>query len=561
MQVKSDFIGGNNEKNDKSIDLLTIVYYNYKIQDKKGDAQMDNVKNAAGTSHTDPAEIVADPPAGESAVSAGKIVLSRPAEHAIQPEYSYRPDSPLIESVSVYPWRSEYAYYERFVEAAIKFSSYEADECPYVPFFSYMPQYYQMKPEQLQYYFYLRSAIDEEKYPAADNSYLLLLIYETINLSDRTDPEKALQRLCSILEGYSESFPRIVSQLSEWICDFCLINRLPPPTGLSDGIYSGLVLWSSLREFYFSVSDSGSSAPLISFLHGYYEVKSRFSEGAYAELYARHMSGAVSAASDIILRRIPEDGDGRHSVFRDAYVGALCIPRIKKKMKITYVSLSRSYNTRIIMTDFLKYCENRIRAAAGVRSRLSHGKPDPELKEAADRYFDEAFPPVQAKKRDVPDYEKLYDLPSNGIDPGAAKQIEESSWETTQKLIDAFDGDEDHPDAYPAGISAAQDTVSVQESAEADAPTSGDTVEGLSGVLSDNEKEFTIAAFDCDAEGERAAAAKEGVSPILMADRINSAAFDVMGDVILEDAGGCFTVIGDYREEIEAEVLLWITKT
>lgn len=529
----------------------------------KGDVPMDNGKIAPGTAHTDPVEIVADPPAGGSAVSVGKPVLIRPGEQAASPEYSYRPDSPLIESVSVYHWKSEYAYYERFVEAAIKFASYEADECPYVPFFSYMPQYYQMKPEQLQYYFYLRSAIDEGIYPEADNSYLLLLIYETINLSDRTDPEKALLRLCSILEGYSASFPRIVSQLSEWICDFCLINRLPPPSGLSDSVYSGLVLWSSLREFYFSVSDSGSSAPLISFLHGYYEVKSRFSEGAHAELYSGYMAGAVSAAADIILRRVLEEGDGRRSVFRDAYVGALCIPRIKKRMKITYVSLSRSYNTRIIMTDFLKYCENRIRAFAGVRSRLSHGKPDPELKEAADRYFDEAFPRTQVKKNDVPEYEKLYDLPAGGIDPGAARMIEETSWETTQKLIEAFADDIEQPEGTDTaqGLSEVPDAESCLSAADADFASPGVREEGLSSVLSDNEKEFIIAAFDGDAEGERKAASKEGVSPVLMADRINSAAFDFTGDVILEDAGGCFAIIGDYREEIEAEVLLWKTKT
>ena len=44
--------------------------------------------------------------------------------------------------------------------------------------------------------------------------------------------------------------------------------------------------------------------------------------------------------------------------------------------------------------------------------------------------------------------------------------------------------------------------------------------------------------------------------PDALADRINTAACDILGDIILEDAGGYYTVIEDYMKDLrEAQVL------
>ncbi len=220
---------------------------------------------------------------------------------------------------------------------------------------------------------------------------------------------------------------------------------------------------------------------------------------------------------------------------RDSYTGALCSPRVKKRIEIEFCSFSHSHELRFIVTDILKYAENRIRAHIGVKSRLSVNPLPAEIKTLADEYLNRELPIRTLHpsiENEIPEYEKLYEPTSRGLSFEAAARIEELSWETTGRLVDAFED--------------AEEPVEIEEAILE--PVQGES-ESLFDSLSAEEKNFIIAALDGDISAQAAIAAKSGSLPDIIADRINTLAADLMGDILLEDVGGGYAVIEDYEEE------------
>ena len=462
--------------------------------------------------------------------------------------FTYSPDLPLIDSVEVIPWKTEYSYYVSFCSTAAKLADYTADPCEYKPFFSYMPQYSQMDAGQLEYYFYLRDSVREGVFPQADDSYLLLLIYESINLSGVLEPGEILSMLCEIAEGYGESFPRVAMRLSDWICDFCLINRLTLPSTVPAAVRARLASYSSLGEFYFDGDMTDAAVGILLSSSGYSYKKSRYYEGDAAAVFDRYIPGALRAAVtggfDTVLRNIMT----ATRVTRDAFVGAICGPENKKKLVVEYRSLSRSHEFRNAVSDLIKYCENRVRAALGLRSRLSVGKLSDGVKSALDGYFESVFPGKTAAA--VPEYERLYDPPVKPATTEAAADIESASWETTDRLVSAF-ADTTPPDEIPEPFALSGDREEPRKSAP-DAEEPSETAADF--WLRPEEVEFVRACLDGDRSRQTDVARKAGLSPDLIADRINAAALEKIGDVILESDGFVYTVSAYYAEEIKGEI-------
>ena len=464
--------------------------------------------------------------------------------------FSYSPDLPLISKVEVIPWKSDYSYYLSFCSDAVRLADYTADRCEYKPFFSYMPQYSQMDASQLAYYFYLREAVRSGEYPEADVSYLLLLIYEAINLAVVRGPEESLATLCSVATGYSDAFPRIAMRLSDWICDLCLSHRLTLPEMPSKTL-AALSSFASLKEFYVCGNETDAALTILLSASGYDYRKSRFCTGENLPLFDKHIRGALSrvvsgAGEERLLSTLTET-----RVTRDTFVGALCGPKSKKKLIISYRSLSRSHEFRFAVADMVKYSENRLRSALGLKSKLSVGKLGPGVKETIDAYFDAAFPGKNHKAE--PEYERLYDPPATEVTTDAARKIEEESWEITDKLISAFGENEDESAATEgvgqvpepeAGKCIENETAPAGEELPdegADKPAAGFTSE---------ETAFIRACLSRDRDGQRSAAAAAGASPELICDRINEKALDMIGDVVLESDGKLFVVSEYYLDEI-----------
>ena len=169
-------------------------------------------------------------------------------EYAAKPVLTYAGDNPLISRVTVWKWPSRYTFYEHFRSDALKFFSEEGRPAEPVPFFAYTPQYSQMKSEQRAWYFWWRNQVRRKIYPEVDYSYLLLYIYEIINLPEFISPNRGLEMLCDLWLAYREAHVKLDRAMTEWVCDYCLIHMLPPPIERLQPIMSKVLLYSSFKN-------------------------------------------------------------------------------------------------------------------------------------------------------------------------------------------------------------------------------------------------------------------------------------------------------------------------
>lgn len=469
------------------------------------------------------------------------------------PVLEYSPQSPLISKVKLFCWRNNYNYYEEFRATAKKYVNAKAEEAPDVPFFSYVPQYAQLSESQLKRYLYFRECVRNGIYPNIDYSYIILLIFEIINLGEDYDTAVGQETLCRLHQNYRSKHPRLDRYLGEWICDYSLIHGLPPP----DEKYSiPLSEICSLREFY--VYFEGHDAPdsyarlLIRYCSGYDYRKSKFASGDNLKLYNTHIPAALAhtikncSDSEHLLSSV---GLETNTVTRDAYTGALCASEMKRRLEIEFYSFSRSHELRFLIADVIKYSENKIRAHLGVKSRLSvYGLPK-SVKEALDSYFDKTLPVMpkstHEEERPVQEYDKLYDALSSGLSLSSAKKIEEASWKTTNLLVEAFT--EEKPQE---SIQQPQVCVKAEEPAD-NADKSAENVSAQFRKSLGKKYDFLLACLNNDVTSQKKIAAGLSLLTDAVADEINDIAADILGDIILEESDSGYTIIDDYRELLE----------
>ncbi len=476
-----------------------------------------------------------------------RVIPQRASEPADTdaPEEEYKPESPLISSVRIFRWRNSYNYYEQFCLDAERVAQILPQPCERVPYFSYVPQYVQLSSAQLRWYVYWRSRVFAGEYPSTDYSYILLLIFEIINRAEKADVKEGQRVLCELWIHYREEFPRLDRYLCEWICDYSLIHRLPPPIGFID---LGIAEYSTLREFYvyYDKNDNlGYARALIRFCSAYDYHKSKFAKGEGLALFDLHVPSSLA----YVLEKCSEPGhilsaagleDNR--ITRDSYSGALCASAIKRRIEVSFFSFSRSHELRFLIADIIKYSENKIRAAMGVKSRLGvYSVPD-AIRASLDEYFLVALPryPKAIKEAEPKEeYEKLYEAPATELSIENAAKIEDSSWRVTQMLVEAFEEErEEIKEVVPEPI---------KEETEEE-----DTKAAFRKELGEK-FDLIIASLKGDANEQKNIASRLGLMIDLLADEINDAAANILGDIILEDCGGYYTIIEDYREIFENE--------
>ena len=123
-------------------------------------------------------------------------------EEKPEPLFAYAPTDSLLHEVRVYAWGQRYDYYERFRAHARGLLQREGVRCDSVPFFSYMPQYEQMSASQLSYYLWWRTNFRNGNYLEAEFSYLLLYLYELINVCDVLPPAEVQDAMLRLWTNY-----------------------------------------------------------------------------------------------------------------------------------------------------------------------------------------------------------------------------------------------------------------------------------------------------------------------------------------------------------------------
>lgn len=462
-------------------------------------------------------------------------------------ESEYTPDNPLIERVQIFRTRRAHPYYEQFATDARKIFPIHGKESAHVPFFSYAPQYSQMNRDQFEWYLWWRENLRRGVLLPTDYSYLLLYLYEQINLPERIHPEVGRDEMVVLWSGYRKIFRQLDESLPRWIGEYCLIHRLPLPES------------REFREYYLSKHSSclpkeacfptsgGDVLPraMLTFCSNYDYAKSKFCTDETLPLFDRVITGALRE----VLSRTDGEGKPFLSVVTEkmayngrSYAGAICASSAERQIKVIYRSVVGSHELRLLITDIIRYTENRIRATLGTKSRLGVYALPTSIRQILDRYLDETLPAPRATKTDgeIPDYERRYDLPQTPISFENAKRIESESWETTERLVEAFDETETEEIQKPAPF----DPSAVVEAAPI--PEEGTTDTPFAPYLP-----FLRAVLDRDPAAERAAAERLSSMVDAVADRVNELAADETGDILIEACGDGYTVIEDYRSFVE----------
>ncbi len=510
------------------------------------------------TRDTQAVEITA-PPRGvstyrvEDAVMREHYVTPPAPEERVEPEYVYAPTGSLLHEVRVYSWRSHYEYYESFRAHARALYSKEGKRADPIGFFSYMPQYVQMNEAQLAYYLFWRSEFRKGNYLAADYSYLLLFAYELINVSDVVPPLDVQDAMLRLWLNYRAAHPRLDALLREWLCDHALLYRLPAPR-LPAKEFRDMISGARLKEYYVPMgeTDDALTGAVLHFCNNYDYTKSKFFKEETAEDYHRVLRGALGIAISYLRERdgnVLTGGSGMSTISRDAFTGAICSYHLKRRIEVDYTSFSHTHELRYIMSDVLKYAENALRAAWGIKSRLSIFAVEVPLRERLDAYLVHAVPSksrANAKKEEIPDYEKRYEIPVREVSVSRAAEIEAASWQTTKRLVEAFE-EEKCPNGTTFEGEKSQALIAV--------PVTEKVQDGLAAALG----ELCALVQLCDmgdVKGQRDFARAKGRMLDALVDEINTVAADMLGDIILEEADGGFAVIGDYREELSSEGVL-----
>ncbi len=497
---------------------------------------------------------------------------------------SYVPDSRLIHRVEVYDWNSNYHYFDQFIKDALVYATLEGKEAPRESFFSYFPQYAQLKRRQRAWYLYWRSQVKLENYLETDYAYILLYLFELINLPDDNAQTAADRRdmIAKLWVAYRKAYPQLDHYACEWLCDYCLIHELPAPVGLLTSAWRQILSASRLKEFYLSsmvtLGDDSvniTSARILLAHCCHYDYKKSKFYAEHRDLYDSIIPQALGVAFHTLFKA-PEEGEKDElmrilmpdtQVTRDAYTGALCAFSNKRRIKVSYMSFSRFHDLQYMVGDMVKHIENRIRASLLIRSKLTINALAVSLRRELDAWLDLHLktPTVSVKKiakdEPAPAYEAFYDLPRTQVSIESADAIEKSSWETTRILVETF---ADEEGSYSEEETLAPKELSAPEMppVEAEVATNQSTPgvhpasdHPLLEALGDR-VDFILAVLRGDRAGQKAYCASHKKLPDAVIDEINNLTVEQeIYDMILatDDLGNC-RVIEDYREMV-AELL------
>lgn len=478
------------------------------------------------------AEITAESEENNGTVIKRYLIPQRPYfDEGYKPEKEFSCENSLIHSIKIYSWKSNYNYYENFYNDVKRFHNVHCDEAEEVKFFSYVPQYSQMNTKQSKWYFYWRDKARQGEFLPTDYSYIILYIFEIINSEYDSGADKALEQMCLIWKNYRKAYPQLDKYLCEWICDFGLINNVSVLRGIFGNEISEIMRYSSVKEFYASsyIDDSDGFVDIIlEFCSNYDYKKSRY----YSE-----NSGIYDATIKSTLKELIDGGaltgfsTEDCSMRRDSYVGALCSFHAKKKIEIKYCSFSRTNEFRFIVGDIIKYTENKIRTYLSIKSKLGVFSLNDDVKKEIDGivHFD-ILKKKNIEKQGIAknDYDRLYDPPQKEFSLSDAKKIESDSWETTKKLVEAFE-EEDQDEIIQ------KEASKMPEAGSDRADVFGEYIEFLTAVKRKNFSE------------QKLIAEKMGKMTDNISDEINEKAIEIYGDVLLEDSGDGYAVIPEYE--------------
>ncbi|MBO6052385.1 MAG: TerB N-terminal domain-containing protein [Clostridia bacterium] len=497
---------------------------------------------------------------------------------------TYRPEGSLIREITVRTWEADTEFYNRFLTDALrsrntKFTGDLSARHTPVPYFSYVPQYAHMSLAQVNYYQYVRESVDHGLFPLCDFPYVLLYIYEILNLPDVIPPEEGARRLATVWIGYRASYPRLDGYLCEWLPDYCMIHGIALPDELAP-ILPEIVPKAQFKEFFLNRTSGGMLTRTVIETSSDYDYRTSRYYAENRDAYEQHIPAAVSAAlgAEALEHRGIFTLERVYKMTRDSFCGAIVASSVKRRLDIEFVSFTRRADTRPLVTSLVKHSENRLRAVLGIKAKLGEGSLGEEDCRAIDAYFAPLLPTKEMRRQQredayMPaDYLKNYEAEDTGFDPGAAAVLEAQSWANAARLTGEDYGTQtanpDEAGEAPRieGEMTTDGEISAAPASLEEIPATEDTREDTTEEITETEEAGESSAESEDPDeallkdglaaamrgGFRAFCRERGLYEGELADRINARFLDLVGDVALEvSPDGGFLFIEDYREDAE----------
>ena len=489
--------------------------------------------------------------------------------------FEYVPQNPLIKSVTVYSEKENeevFVHDNLFIRERRALLDRTTTFKEPVPFYSYAPRYSQLNKSQLNWYIWWRQNVRNGNFIKADESYVMLYAYELAATGAGEDKDAALSMLCDLLTKFDSNKLGIVYKIMirDIICDFCLIHGLRAPTEKLNGIDKQVLFGSFLPELLIDLSSNRQACSnAVASLSLYDYRRSKCYNDATAETFKRGIGGALNAvlANDEAFNSITSFTHGVYSgvtVERHPFTRMVNIVNKNVKIEIVYYEIS---NLKTAITDIIRYSENKIREHLGIRNKIHVLTVNPLARSAIDAFFEQNLPArqfIDRRRRNAKvdenephEYDVLYDIPKVAVSPERALEIERESWHTTKKLTEAFCDAETVTDvvtdesAHSDIKTATEDTSVSAEIPEINTEISTPPSDEQGVYASLREKlgdisEFVALCRTPSILNQRKFASAHGSTADELADKINEAAVDIFGDIILEDSGNGYSIIEDY---------------
>lgn len=451
-----------------------------------------------------------------------------------------------FERVEVYKWRSRYRFYDKFADDAEKLIRKSCPECAFVPFYSPVPQYTLMNMSQLRYYLWWRHNARRGIYLPSDTGYILLYVYEIINLPEVIPPKIGISMMCGVFAAYREAFAYLGRQLAEWICDYSLVHNVKIPVEKLRGTESDMIKLMQLGDVLYQTEQTKSDIRALCAVAGASYKSSQYYRDEYKETFDRHIPASSLIGMAAFIESL-KGGFIKRTEIRDTYFGAVISSEKKRKVVVYRTDIPAVDQIKAAAALILKYAENRTRALCSISSRYSVSRLPAEAKTAMDAYF---APFAERKKSGDDCYdESLYEAPSKGINIENAKKIERDSWENAALFEDIYD---EEPSAENNESTASDDASFSVAAADATGFFNGngggeDGFAAFVKSLCMGERSL-LSALLVSKEEFRRVSADMKLLPDAAAEKINSAAAETIGDAVVEDG-----VISEfYRDDIRS---------
>lgn len=461
---------------------------------------------------------------------------------------SYKPSSPLIKSVEVSVQKGVMPVTERFVADGKRLIMQECEFKGNVPCDSVYPQYATLSDSQLACYIGFRTAARNGSFFAVDKAYIYLYLYELINIKEPFTPTQRAEQMAALLCGMPSLDDKTFSDVCNWLADTCLVYGIEAPRCVFGDIHPRILRLARLREFFVKPESLEADLFELTVYGGGYDYRTSKLYKENKQYYDKYIPLAVSHTLKEMSKkdnRLTVSEDDLCTVTRDSFFGAYRTVGARYVIKLECIRITRTEDEKRIVSDVVKYTENCLRARLGIKQRLTVGYLHLEQKAIIKDYVSSVARDVIPPKRtvagaiqtpDVPEYEKLYEPKSEGFSIENAALIEQRSWGVTEKLVTAFEDVDGELSEVTGAIEEQTDTAEVKQ----DTSESSDEVlyAGVRLLLSG------------DNVGFNAHALKSGTLPDALADAINSALYEKIGDIAVEREEDGYRIAEWYIDDV-----------